>query len=63
VLTVAELAAYLGLSPSRIRHIVADHGIRSPGRKGKAKVYRPGDVLRHTGRHDRLAKTAPSAAH
>jgi hypothetical protein len=63
MLTVVEMAAYLGLSPSRVRHIVADHNIRSPGRKGKAKVYRPGDVLRHTGRHDRLALTGPSAAH
>lgn len=55
VTTVVELAAYLGLSPSRVRHVIADHGVTAVGKRGRAKLYRPSDVLRHTGRHDRLA--------
>jgi DNA-binding transcriptional MerR regulator len=55
VVTVAELAAYLGITPSAVRHIVRRHRIQPRGQRWKAKLYDPHDVLRHTGRHDRLA--------
>lgn len=56
LVTVAELAAFLGLSTSRVRHIIADAGIEPAGQRWKANLYRAGDVLRHTGSSDRLAK-------
>jgi hypothetical protein len=55
VVTVAELAAYLGVTPSAVRQVVRRHGIQARGQRWKAKLYDPHDVLRHTGRRDRLA--------
>lgn len=52
--TVAELAAYLGVTPARIRQVVAEHGIRPKGHRWKANLYDAWEVIRHAGPHDRL---------
>lgn len=58
MVTVAEIAAYLGLSASRVRHVIRECGVQPVGGRWKAKLYDANEVLRHTGRHDRLAKSA-----
>lgn len=58
-LTAAELGAFLGLSASRVRHIIADHEIQACGARWKAKLYHGPEVLRAAGSHDRRAKLAP----
>lgn len=60
MLTAAELAAYLGVTASAIRHLVRRHAIPSTGQRWKAKLYDPADVLRHTGHHDRLHVVDPA---
>lgn len=54
-LTVAELAAFLGISRSGVRQVIHRNQIKASG-KGHfgAKLYDPQDVLRHTGVRDRL---------
>jgi len=52
-LTAAEIAAILGITDSGVRQIVRRHGIRSRGKRGRAKVYDPSEVIRHAGGHDR----------
>lgn len=47
--TVVDLAAYLGVTPRRIRQIVAEHSIEPTGQRWKAKLYDPREVLRHAG--------------
>jgi hypothetical protein len=59
MVTVAELAAYLGVTPSAVRHVVRRHGIQPVGARWKAKLYDVQEVLRHTGHHDRLANSDP----
>lgn len=51
--TVVDLAAYLGVTPARIRQIVAEHHIAPTGQRWKAKLYDPREVLRHAGAHHR----------
>lgn len=51
--TVADLAAYLGVTPARIRQVIAKHGIAPTGQRWKAKLYDPREVLRHAGAHHR----------
>jgi hypothetical protein len=53
--TVAELAAYLGVTPSAVRHVIARHHIPAAGKRGRAKTYNPLRILAVTGRHDRRA--------
>jgi hypothetical protein len=43
--TVVDLAAYLGVTPARVRQIVAKHGIEPVGMRWKAKLYPPRDVI------------------
>jgi hypothetical protein len=57
LVTVAELAAFLGLSTSRIRHVIAQHAVPAQGQRWKAKLYDPVEVLRHAGPHDRLLQS------
>jgi hypothetical protein len=52
-LTVAEIALYLGMTPSGVRTVISKHKIPSAGTRWKAKLYWPDDVLRHTGTEDR----------
>jgi len=59
MVTVAELAAYLGVTASAVRHVVRRHGILPVGARWKAKLYDPAEVLRHTGHHDRLSNNDP----
>lgn len=54
--TVVDIAAYLGVTPSRVRQIVARHGIEPTGRRWKAKLYDPREVFRHAGAHDRTPR-------
>ena len=55
VLTAAEIAAFIGVTPAAIRQVVHRHGIRPAGRgRHRAKLYRAQDVLQHTGTRDRL---------
>ncbi len=53
MLTAAEIAVILGVSPSAVRQIVRRHGIHACGKRGKAKLYRLETVIRHAGGHDR----------
>lgn len=45
--TVVDLAAYLGVTPARVRQIIAKHGIAPVGTRWKAKLYEPRTVIRH----------------
>ena len=56
---VALLAAFLGVSESRVRQVVARHGIAPVGSRWKAKLYDPRDVVRHAGSGDRLTIIQP----
>jgi hypothetical protein len=47
------MAAYLGLTPARVRQIIAKHQIQPTGQRWKAKLYDPCDVFRHAGAHHR----------
>lgn len=51
--TVVDIAAYLGVTPARIRQVIAEHGIAPTGQRWKAKLYDPREVLRHAGAHHR----------
>jgi hypothetical protein len=55
-LTVAELAAFLGMSRAGVRKVISRHRIQAAG-KGHfgAKLYDAQAVLRHTGARDRLS--------
>jgi transcriptional regulator with XRE-family HTH domain len=52
-LTAAELAAYLGMTPSAVRQTVRRHRIPSAGKRGRAAVYDPQLVLQATKDRDR----------
>ena len=61
-LTVAELAAFLGMTPSGLRNVISRKQITAVGKRGKANLYRPSDVLRHAGARDRrLAGSVPES--
>lgn len=47
--TVVDIAAYLGLTPGRVRQIVAKHGIKPTGQWWKAKLYDPHEIAEHAG--------------
>lgn len=51
--SVVDLAAYLGVTPARVRQIVAQHNIQPTGQRWKAKLYDPQEVFRHAGAHHR----------
>ena len=51
--TVVDIAAYLGVTPARVRQIVAEHGIKPTGARWKAKLYDPRDVFPHFGTNRR----------
>jgi hypothetical protein len=58
--SVIDIAALVGVTPSRIRQIVLARGIKQTGRRGKAKLYDPNDFLdikvgHHTPRESRVA--------
>ena len=44
--TVVDIAAYLGVTPARVRQIVAQHRIEPTGQRWKAKLYDPRDFLK-----------------
>ena len=44
--TVVDIAALVGVTPARIRQLVAEHGIQPTGTRWKAKLYDPNDFLR-----------------
>lgn len=54
--TVVDIAAYLGVTPARVRQIVAQHEIQPTGTRWKAKLYDPREVFRHAGAHHRPRK-------
>jgi hypothetical protein len=49
--TVVDLAAYLGVTPARVRQVIAQHGIQPVGRSWKAKLYDPREVIGHAASH------------
>lgn len=51
--TVVDIAAYLGVTPRRVRQIVAENGIKPTGQRWKAKLYDPQEVFRHAGAYHR----------
>lgn len=51
--TVVDIAAYLGVTPRRVRQIVAEHDIQPTGHRWKAKLYDPRDIFRHAGSYHR----------
>ncbi|WP_020574190.1 helix-turn-helix domain-containing protein [Actinopolymorpha alba] len=55
-LTAAEIAAFLGITPSGVRQIVRRHGIPRRGTGAyKAGLYDLHEVLEYTSPRDRLA--------
>lgn len=50
---VKLIAAYLGVTPARVRQIIATHQIKPVGTAWKAKMYDATEVIRHAGSHDR----------
>lgn len=44
--TVVDIAALVGVSPARIRQLVAEHDIQPTGRRWKAKLYDPKEFLK-----------------
>lgn len=50
---VVDLAAYLGVTPARVRQIIAQHEIQPVGSAWKAKLYDPNEVLRHAFSHQK----------
>lgn len=52
-LTAAQIAVVLGVTESAIRHIVRRKNIPPKGKRGRAKVYDPHEIIRHAGGHDR----------
>ena len=56
MLTAAEIAVFLGVTASAVRHIVRRNNIPVVGKgHNGANLYRAQDVVRHAGAHDRLA--------
>ena len=49
--TVIDLAAYLGVTPARVRQIITEHDIEHVGMSWKAKLYDPREVIRHAVAH------------
>lgn len=43
--TVVDIAAYLGVTPARVRQIIAEHGITPVGAWWKAKLYEPREII------------------
>lgn len=43
--TVVDIAALVGVTPARIRQIIAKRGIEPTGTRWKAKLYDPNDFL------------------
>ena len=58
--TVVYIAAYLGITPARVRQIVAQYEIQPTGARWKAKLYNPRDIFRHAGAQHRGTITAIS---
>lgn len=51
--TVVDIAAYLGITPRRVRQIVAEHHIQPTGQRWKANLYNPRDIFQHAGAYHR----------
>lgn len=52
--SVAQIAAWLGLTPGYVRRYINDHpDIHPTGQHWKAKLYNGQQVARHLGSHDR----------
>jgi hypothetical protein len=60
--TVVDIAAYLGVTPARVRQIIAAHHITPTGQRWKAKLYDPRDVFRHAGAHHRGKRSHDAAS-
>jgi hypothetical protein len=43
--TVVDIAALMGVTPARIRQLIAKHGIEPTGTRWKAKLYDPREFL------------------
>lgn len=52
-LTAAELAAFLGVTPSTVRSLIARHKIASVGKEGRAHLYDARAFVDTVGGHDR----------
>ncbi len=48
-MSVVDIAAMHGLTPARIRQVVAEHNIEPTGRNWKAKLYDPNEIAQYTG--------------
>jgi hypothetical protein len=60
--TVIDIAAYLGVTPARVRQIIAEHHIAPTGQRWKAKLYDPREVFRHAGAHHRSNQRRQAAS-
>lgn len=54
-ISAAEIAAFLGITASAVRHIVRRNGISPVAQRGHAKLYWMHEVKQHSGTDDRLA--------
>lgn len=53
--TVVDLAAYLSVTPARVRQVIAEHQIEPVGTRWKAKLYDPRTVIRCANIHRKSA--------
>ena len=59
LLSIKELAAFLGMTESGLRNVISRHKVKRAGTgPHKAALYRADDVLQHTGTKDRLPKAS-----
>lgn len=60
MLTVPEIAAWLGMTQSGVRNVISRKNIQPQGKRGRHNLYSVQDITRHAGSHDRLARSNAS---
>lgn len=55
-LTTSQLAAFLCVTPSAVRHMARDYGIRPVGKFGRENIYHARAFVDTVGGHDRGIK-------
>lgn len=53
LLTAAELAAFLGMTPAGVRSLIRNHKIAAVDKRGRANLYDARAVVDTLGGHDR----------
>ena len=53
LLTAAEIAAFLGMTPAGVRSLIRNHKIAPVGKRGRANLYDARAAVDTLGPHDR----------